>query len=400
MLATQHLNTSELLLRRAHHVLSYLIHFYIHTQPPSHTTDPIVVPRPLAIPQLQVCQQLRLPPVVTYSDDVLYNWAFKHTSTAPTPTHPTPDNITCLTLFTGTPDEEAFYLSSARIELLGVRALSLMQLTLDELFISDSLALARITSYLAALAPVIRTLTDTLLAVRDGCDPTVFYNDIRPWFKGEDSSAHGRPWLFEGTADYPGLPHPTELSGPSAGQSALVHALDVFLGVDQYTPSPTTSLGTTSASAQKETFMKRMQTYMPRHHRAFLDHLSTTSRPLRALILAAADPASGTDNPDVVHAYDEAVSALKTFRDAHMRIVALYIVGPARKAAERERMAAVTATVGCSGREEENGRWLAASEDGAVLKGTGGTELVRFLKGVRDRTASAVVGGGCMAAEK
>ena len=92
------------------------MHFYIRTLSPS--TPDIRIPPPVTVPLLQVCNYLQLPPVLTYSDDVLYNWALK----TPEPLSPAPslDNLRCLTLFTGTHDEEEFYLSSARIELRGV----------------------------------------------------------------------------------------------------------------------------------------------------------------------------------------------------------------------------------------------------------------------------------------
>jgi len=53
-----------------------------------------------------------------------------------------------------------------------------------------------------------------------------------------------------------------------------------------------------------------------------------------------------------------------------MVIVTLYIVLPAKRA----RAAAL---------------WAEKEQDRARLQGTGGTDLVNFLKGVRDRTADA-----------
>lgn len=78
-----------------------------------------------------------------------------------------------------------------------------------------------------------------------------------------------------------------------------------------------------------------------------------------------------------MEAYNESVQALKEFRDSHMIIVALYIIGPAKKMRERAEAQA---------RAEQD------IEGGAhtALKGTGGTDLVRFLKGVRDQTAGAL----------
>lgn len=377
-----------MLLRRSHHVLSWMLHLYIRTLPL--TVPEIHIPPPISVPLLQISSHLQLPPVLTYSDNVLYNWALKNpvplTITSPAPAI---DNLYCLTLFTGTRDEEEFYLSSARIELQGVQALSLMRAMMDEAFVGDGIAIKRITSYLHSLAGVIGELTKLLLAVREGCDPQVFYNDIRPWFRGVDSDAQRRPWIFDGLEADPSLKQPTELSGPSAGQSAMIHALDVFLGVDRYShaphvtghqpspsspqpssssspattpsssPEPASSSSPTSSTDQSKpstSFLTRMQSYMPRHHRAFLRHLSVNPRPIRTLVETSNDAF-------LKEGYNAAITALKIFRDAHVRIVALYIVGPSRK----------------GGRPEEE------------QKGTGGTSAIQFVKSVRDQTQGALL---------
>lgn len=394
------LKSSEVLLRRAHHVLAWIMHFYVHTTPL--TARNIHIPPPLTVPLLQVCAQLQLPPVLTYSDDVLYNWAFRSPPASDVLFSPKAElhNLRCLTLFTGTRDEEEFYLSSARIELRGVEALSLMRAIMDEAFVGDEIAHRRITNYLHILAGVIGDMEKLLAGVRDGCDPTIFYNEIRPWFKGADSDTLGRKWIFDGLELDPTLQEPTELSGPSAGQSSLIHALDVFLGVDRYShsnfhthgssssssapstsapakeegsgsahtprttpPSPSTSTSNLSQAPAKPKipFLDRMQLYMPRHHRAFLRHLQSNPRPLRKLVEQADDEA-------LREAYDAAVTALKEFRDEHVRIVASYILLPSRRRAQL--------------REDREG----------VPLGTGGTDAFQFVKGVRDQTAGALLG--------
>ncbi|KDQ52710.1 hypothetical protein JAAARDRAFT_198058 [Jaapia argillacea MUCL 33604] len=379
ILPTEDLYKSELLLRRAHHVLSWIMHFYIHTLPPSHD---ILIPSPITIPLLRICDQLQLPPVLTYSDDVLYNWYIGNADPSDPSPSPTIENLRCITLFTGTRDEEEFYLASARIELRGVEALELMRMTMDEAFVGDSIAFRRITSYLNAMVTVIADMTKLLLQVREGCDPIVFYNEIRPWFKGADSGE--KKWVFEGLDEHPDILEPVELSGPSAGQSSLVHALDIFLGVDQYSHSPAlTGRAPSTSSSQTDytiqrSFLSRMQTYMPRHHRAFLRHLSSNPRPLRTLVSSHSD-----SYPELLEAYNASVKALKKFRDAHMRIVALYIIGPSRKALVKPED------------DDKKPYFEEGEEEKSVvarpLKGTGGTDLVRFLKGVRDQTAGAVM---------
>jgi indoleamine 2,3-dioxygenase len=381
VLSTKELMTSELVLRRAHHVLAWVMHFYIHSLPPS---EPVVIPAPITVPLLQICQQLRLPPVLTYSDDVLYNWALKTPLSDPTPAL---DNLRCNTLFTSTRDEEEFYLVSARMEIRGVEALDLMKLTMDELFVGDDIAVKRVTEYLDQIAIVLQDLKRILLTVREGCDPKVFYNEIRPWFRGMDSK-HSGSWTFEGIGLDPTLQYPEELSGPSAGQSSLIHSLDIFLGVDRYSHSSSITGGESAASSSssssstapastvtsKKAFLSRMQLYMPRHHRNFLNHLAATPRPLRDFVETSKD----SEYP-ILDAYNAAVIALKQLRDAHLIIVTQYIVGPARQAEPGTLDDTRIVSEFVEGDGEDN------------LKGTGGTNLMKFLKDVRNGTAGAVL---------
>ncbi|KAH0833375.1 Indoleamine 2,3-dioxygenase [Lanmaoa asiatica] len=339
LLSTTGLTASELLLRRAHHVLTFVMHMYIHTLP---LDAEIRIPLSISIPLLEVAAHLQLPPVATYSDTVLYNWSLKSPTDETTP--PALDNLRSQDLFTDTNDEQEFYLASSRIEIRGVEALELMRTTMDEIFVGDEIAVRRITGYLHKLATVVDELTNILLNIREGCDPEFFYHNIRPWFRGEDSDPMNRKWIFEGLDEHPEIQPPTDLSGPSAGQSALIHALDIFLGLDNRNVSED------ALNDDRRTLLRRMQIYMPRHHRNFLRHLTDNPRPVRNLAIGG--------DTKLVEAYNNAVRAVKQFRDAHIRIVALYIIGPA----SRERRAA--------------------------RRGRG----VQFLRGIRDETAEAVIG--------
>ncbi|KAJ3838957.1 Indoleamine 2,3-dioxygenase [Lentinula raphanica] len=384
LLPVHDLETSIEHLRRAHLVLTFVMHFYVQTLPPNSS---IVIPRPIAIPLLQVAKILDLPPVITFSDTVLYNWYLDSPSENGIHELPTTNNhIKCQTLFTNTPDESAFYLCSARIELHGARALSIMRSTTNEIAVGDFLAIPRLTAYLNSLSTTIDELKALLMEVREECDPDIYYNIVRPWFRGEDSdtyldpgSGKKRKWIFEGAGDYTDLnmlPPDRELSGASAGQSSLIHALDVFLGVNH-------------EQQNGPSFMKRMQRYMPRQHRRFLDHLGKNPRPLREFVMSVS---SGEPNDGAValkEAYNRAVMSLKAFRDSHMIIAALYIIGPARRAAEGAAKAANRTAFDDSQKPLE----VSVVADTAVtgITGTGGTSLVQFLKDVRSRTIDTVL---------
>ncbi|KAF8972322.1 Indoleamine 2,3-dioxygenase [Flammula alnicola] len=355
LVSTRNLGQSAILLRRAHLVLAYILHFYVQSLPP---TETVSIPQSISIPILHISKELDLPPVLTFSDTVLYNWDYR---TSPESADETPDknDIRTQTMFTALVDEEEFYLCSARIELRGVEVLELMRVTMDETFVGDAIAVQRIKDYLHTIANVIDELRVLLLDVKKRCDPDAYYNQVRPWFRGEDSSEKTRKWVFEGIEAYPELRVPPELSGPSAGQSSMVHVLDIFLGVDHQATSP-----------GQPPFMSRMQSYMPKNHRLFLDHLKANPRPLRTFVMDANDD-------ELLSAYNLAVMALKRFRDAHMIIAALYILGPSRRAAR------LVSQADSNIREEVTAK--------APMKGTGGTDLVKFLKDTRTRTSETLI---------
>ena len=341
------------LLRRSHQVLAFILHFYVHSIPP---TDPVLIPCSITLPLLHISKKLDIPPVVTYSDTVLYNWAFKNIPESRDAV-PELDNIRSPTSFTKLADEEEFYLCSARIELRAVEILEMMRVTMDETFLGDEIAVRRVTEHLNTIASAFGELKSLLLSVKKLCDPDIYYNEVRPWLRGEDSSDTKRKWIFEGVDEDPDLRLPTELSGPSAGQSSVIHAFDIFIGVDHQAISP-----------GQPSFMSRMQTYMPKNHRMFLSHLKTNPRPLRKFVIDKNDESLMT-------AFNLAVIALKEFRDAHMIIASLYILGPARRAAKRKLEVAEAGVHGIR----------------QPMKGTGGTDLVKFLKDTRNQTKEAIV---------
>ena len=78
---------------------------------------------------------------------------------------------------------------------------------------------------------------------------------------------------------------------------------------------------------------------------------------------------------------------MKKFRDEHMKIATRFIVTQARTEPARTSVFWAEWEVKRIAKEERDAR----VEEGK-LKGTGGTELVEFLKGCRVRTVEALVG--------
>ena len=65
-----------------------------------------------------------------------------------------------------------------------------------------------------------------------------------------------------------------------------------------------------------------------------MHHLASNPRPLRDFVVSRAEPVAtpSEGGKELVDAYNEAVKALKEFRDARMMTVTLYIISPAARA--------------------------------------------------------------------
>ncbi|ESK85131.1 indoleamine 2,3-dioxyganese b [Moniliophthora roreri MCA 2997] len=138
-----------------------------------------------------------------------------------------------------------------------------------------------------------------LLSIKKAYDPGPFYNFVRPWLGGGT-------WVFEGDETHT---HTHTLVESSAAQSPLVQTLDVF---------PDTSSSPDRTTKSKD-FPRGMRTYMSRSHREFLECLRNGGR------------GDKLRSESVGEAYKKAVDVLKQFRDAHIVMVTLFVVGPARK---------------------------------------------------------------------
>lgn len=355
--------------QRAHMVLAWILSYYVHSMPPSTTSDDIIIPRSIAVPLVTVSNALRIAPILTFADTVLWNWELID-RTLPV----TIDNMLFHT-FSGTDDERNFYVTSARAELGGVEMLRIFNDYQNLPNVNDLTSISKTARDLNKLAGVIDQLTEVIKGVRAVVDPHVFYWEVRPWFEGSQSRGPDEPkWIYEDCA----ASDTVDLSGPSAGQSSVMHALDIFLDIDhklkeRRAPAPS------SENKRSDTgFMERMRRYMPGKHRDYLTHLAASSRPIRALAI---------QSPAIREPYDAAVTALKKLRDQHIRIACLYIVSMSRTTPPAGCGCPVSAMM--EKLEQERAADKAAAK--GPSRGTGGNELALLLKAGRDATRRAMI---------
>ncbi|RDI88954.1 hypothetical protein Vi05172_g1669 [Venturia inaequalis] len=356
--------------QRAYMVLGFLTHAYIW----SGTLPSQTLPPQISIPFLTVADHFDLPTTASYSATNLWNYA----PLCPGLDLCQPENLRCLVTFTGTKDEEWFYLISVAMEARGGRIVKEM---LAALAAACSNKADVVAAALLDLAETIKELGALLARMFKHCDPYVFYYDIRPMLAGSKNMAHaGLPkgvWYDEGE----GKGQWREYSGGSNAQSSLLQFFDAVLGVEHKATGE-------MDSKKKQGFLQEMRRYMPSGHAAFLAHLMTEPS-LRDFV--AKQPVYGP----VTTAYNAAVTQFGLFRDIHIQIVTRYIILPSKNprkefSAEASVNLATASLVKTSVSVEEVG----TKDAGGIaleLHGTGGTALIPFLKQTRDETNGAAM---------
>ncbi|KAJ4475700.1 Indoleamine 2,3-dioxygenase [Lentinula aciculospora] len=360
------------LLQRAHLVLTWLVQYYVSSLPSTHLPTPKRVPESLAVPLVEVSRILGIAPILTFADTITWNWELIH------PDQPvTIDNMKLAHSFSGRDDERHFYQVQAAVELHGVQLLRIIDDYNRISNLDDFTSIFKVSRDLTRLTAIIEEISDLIQSMRSGCDPHIFYWEMRPWVEGSDSKGPSHPgWIYEGVD--PTAPELQYLSGPSGGQSTVMHALDLFLDIDHKLQTKRYPAPSAENRSADRGFMDRMRQYMLGEHRAYLEQLKKSPRSIREL-------AQGT--PILREPYNNAVKALKKLRSLHMRIACLYVINMSKTENPRSVCPAVAMMERQSMKMEAGSR----TEKREPIRGTGGTDLVTLLKAGRDATSRAAL---------
>ena len=170
-----------------------------------------------------------------------------------------------------------------------------------------------------------------------------------------------------------------QLRGGSNGQSSLIQFFDLILGID-HTSTGTQHMSTRSNAPLKPasrglSFHEEVRLYMPSPHRKFLDIVSR----LDSIKDFAHSTSKSLAQKHLLQSYQDATTAFGDFRQAHMQMVTRYIIVPSRKPSPSSTSGVNLATASL----HVNGGST------TELTGTGGTDLIPFLKTTRDDTYRA-----------
>jgi len=162
-----------------------------------------------------------------------------------------PENLSICHTFTGTRDEEWFYIITIAIEARGAQIIPVMLNAINAVRANDP---DSVSQCLFEFADCVLEIGVLLERMHEKCAPDVFYHQIRPLLAGsKNMSAAGLPkgvFYEEGE----GMGQWRQYSGGSNAQSSLIQFLDVILGVEHFHTKPSNIRVT--APLQKGGFLK------------------------------------------------------------------------------------------------------------------------------------------------
>ncbi|KAG9070733.1 hypothetical protein KI688_008273 [Linnemannia hyalina] len=369
--------------QRAYVVLGFVAHSYIWGSGLDVSQH---IPEPLAVPWVAVSDILDIAPVLTYASNDLWNWKLKD------PKGPFElENLETLATMTGTKDEDWFDIVSVAIEIAAGPAFKAL---IDAIHAVREDNIRTVIECLHLAHVHLDKVSKLLPRMFENCNPAVFYWKIRKYLAGSEGTAN--LGLFNGL-QYNGVNNNNErrhYMGATAGQSSVFPALDYFFGVTHH------DLDNQSGhKSAPNALLLKMRGFMPAPHRAFLDHLAQTAN-LRPYVLSktANDDPEGQDVKELISIYDACVHCIKLFRDNHIQIVTRYILTQAKRGPpegwEDYRVKVEDQPLAVAKVEEEKSKTEEKAkevEEGAGMKGTGGSDLMPFLKGNRDETNAAKI---------
>ncbi|KAJ6780092.1 hypothetical protein PWT90_01021 [Aphanocladium album] len=337
--------------RRAYVVLGFLIHAHVWGSSASGPCE--LVPPQLAEPFLEVCQELGVSPVLSYSGLVLWNWKIIGESSLGDENFPDLPHLTSLASFTGTRGEDAFYHVPVLVEAEGGPLILLLMQAVTAARANDAVF---VRSALETSSKLLSEMGKHLPKMYAFLDADMFYHKLRPFLgggKGMEAKGLSRGVVFKNSD---GNEIEIKCIGGSAAQSSLFPFLDHVLGVEH------------QDAQTRESVFQEMRAYMPGKHREFLD--TVAKLPSLRLFVEKHDEDAG-----IRLAYNDCMAKLRLWRGKHIAVVSKYITTPAKAAStESAETAQSNLTEGLE------------SLMGEELRGTAGAALIPFLRQARDET--------------
>ena len=305
--------------------LSFIAHAYIWG---GHKPQPLL-PEVIAEPWVKLANYLGRPPILSYASYCLDNW-YKINKQEPISLN----NVALINNFLGGVDEDWFVTIHVCIEDAASGAVDAAY-KISHLDKNNS-----VNDFLSQLKQIRKSLikvNDIFSKMPQKCDPYVYYHRVRPYIFGtKDNPDLKKGLIYENQYDN----KPQFFRGETGAQSSIIPFLDGALGI-----------GHTNDNLKH--YLNEMRDYMPPKHRKMIEKVENKSQAKEIILKSKL----------LTKEYNHCVEEIRKFRAQHLEYAATYI----------HKQAQVKSDVGTGG---------------SVVRGTGGTPFMKYLKKHRDETAN------------
>jgi len=183
-----------------------------------------ILPKQLAIPLYQVCEKLGCKDSFGYIQQI-YNWERKN----PTESHKIYDNLRLRYSFTGTIDEETFFLISTFADFQMATIFKAMYDANQNITEGNDDAILK---NLQDIKTSFDNIINHMGIMKQHNRPMIYYNQLRPYLAGySDKKYLPSGVLFEGVTDENGNPYISESAGGSVGNDPSYQIFEAGIGI-------------------------------------------------------------------------------------------------------------------------------------------------------------------------
>ena len=283
-----------------------------------------ILPRSISSPWIKVSKYLGRPPVLSYSSYCHDNW-YLLDSKQPISL----DNVALINNFLGGVDEDWFVTIHVCIEDAAAPAVK------SAFEIVSETNETNILQHLKIIQTSLKKMNEIFDRMPEKCDPYIYYHRVRPYIFGWKNNPDLKDGvIYEGCFEN----KPQFYRGETGAQSSIVPTMDALFNVSH-------------EKDELRDYLDEMRGYMPPAHRKLIEYVEKNSN-LKSFI---------KDDKRLEDLYNESLVEISAFRAQHLQYAADYI-------------------------HKQNTKSTLFGSGGSVVRGTGGTPFMKYLKKHKDET--------------
>ena len=315
-------NSNSREIKLAMSYLSFIAHAYIW----GGAKPKSVLPEAIAKPWVQLADHLGRPPILSYASYCLDNWyrinPKKEISL---------ENVALINNFLGGVDEDWFVTIHVCIENAANDAIEAAQ-NISKISKYEPVLLSK---NLRKIAKAMKEVNSIFARMPERCDPYVYYHRVRPFIFGtKDNPDLKKGLIYKNQFNN----KPQFYRGETGAQSSIIPLLDGALGVKH-------------TNDNLRHYLNEMRDYMPPEHRKIIETAESKSQVSKFI----------NRTQKLKKEYNACLEQIKLFRSQHLEYAATYI----------HKQSQIKNPFGSGG---------------SLIRGTGGTPFMKYLRKHRDET--------------